>query len=139
MKKQVVLTAVASLLTFASVAVLPAFAQDTGGTPYNPKPRDEYSRSRGDHNRHHGQCDWRGQGGYGSGYGSGSSGIYSKDRNQDRHHGQCDWRGQGGYGSGYGSGSSGKDRPSKDTYGKEQPKGYGSYGSGYDSRYGYRS
>ena len=106
MKKQVVLTAVASLLTFASVAVLPAFAQDTGGTPYNPKPRDEYSRSRGDH---------------------------------DRHHGQSDWRGQGRDGSGHGYGSYGKDRPGKDTYGKEQPKGYGSYGSGYGSRYGYGS
>jgi hypothetical protein len=105
MKKRAVLTAVASLLTFASVAVLPAFAQDTGGTPYHPKPRDEYSRSHGDH---------------------------------DRHHGKDDWRGQGGYGSGYGYGGYGKDRPGKDTYGKERPKGYGSYGSRYGSRYGYR-
>ena len=136
MKKQVVLTAVASLLTFASVAVLPAFAQDTGGTPYNPKPRDEYSRSRGDHDRHHGQSDWRGQGGYGSGYGYGS---YGKDGDHDRHYGQSDWRGQGRDGSGHGYGSYGKDRPGKDTYGKEQPKGYGSYGSGYGSRYGYGS
>ena len=31
MKKRVVLTSVASLLTLASVAVLPAFALDTGG------------------------------------------------------------------------------------------------------------
>src|SRR6516162_1184668 len=53
MKKQVVLTAVASLLTFASVAVLPAFAQDTGGQTYSPsQKRTEYSRHYGEHERY---------------------------------------------------------------------------------------
>jgi hypothetical protein len=39
MKKHVMLTAVASLLTFASVAVLPAFTQDTGGQTYSPSQK----------------------------------------------------------------------------------------------------
>ena len=61
MKKQAMLTAVAGLLTFASVAVLPAFAQDTGGQSYKPMPRQEYSRYGGNHERQH---DW-GSGSYG--------------------------------------------------------------------------
>ena len=59
MKKQVVLTAVASLLTLASVAVLPAFAQDTGGTPFNSNKRSEQTW------QHRGDRDQHGQSGYG--------------------------------------------------------------------------
>ena len=65
MKKSTIVTSVASLLTFASVAVLPAFALDTGGAQrwhnrqgyqdksssgsksYNFKKSDEYARYRG--------------------------------------------------------------------------------------------
>ena len=46
MKKQVVLTAVASLLTLASVAVLPAFALDPSTPIYKPKPRTPIERAR---------------------------------------------------------------------------------------------
>ena len=72
MKKQAMLTAVASLLTFASVAVLPAFAAETGGQSYSPMPRQEYSRYGGDHERHHDKGYGRygyGYSNYGSGYG----------------------------------------------------------------------
>jgi len=87
MKKQVMLTAVASLLTFASVAVLPAFAQDTGGQTYSPsQKRTEYSRHYGEHERYgkgerrdhddyrYGKGGSKGSGGYGySSYGKGGS------------------------------------------------------------------
>ena len=117
MKKHTVLTAVAGLLTLASVAVLPAFAQDTGGTSYNPKPRDEYSRSRGDRDRH--GKDTQGQYGYGydrSGqYGYGQD-RHGKDRSKNSGYGSYDYSkkssGSGSYdynkkssGSGYGYGS----------------------------------
>ena len=95
MKKQTVLTAVAGLLTFASVAVLPAFAQDTGGTSYNPKPRDEYSRSRGDRDRH--GKDMQGQYGYGQD-------RHGKDRSKNSGYGSYDYS-KKSYGSGYGYGS----------------------------------
>src|SRR6516164_4445208 len=120
------LTAVAGLLTFASVAVLPAFAQDTGGQSYKPMPRQEYSRYGGNHERQH---DWgsgsygyrnNDHGRYGSGYG------YGKDQ-QD----QNDWRGKGRYGSGYGYGKDQQDQNDwrgKGGYGHEQSKGYGGYG-----------
>ena len=113
MKKQALLTAMAGLLTFTSVAVLPAFAQDTGGQTFKPMPRQEYSRSGGHHEQHHGwgsgNYGYRnhGYGSYGYGYGS-----YGKDK-QDKE----EWRGQGGYG-------------------RERSKGYGGYGyrhSGYGS------
>jgi hypothetical protein len=114
MKKQAVLTAVASLLTLASVAVVPAFAQDTGGRTYNPMPRGEYSSYRGDHERHQGTSEWHGRGGYG--YGSYRQDRHEKDR-------------QGQYGYGY-------DRSDKDMHGKERTKsssnyGYNNSGSGY--------
>src|SRR5919197_1469922 len=116
MKKQAMLTAVASLLTFASVAVLPAFAQDTGGKTYNPMPRQEYSRYGGEHERHHGKGEWRGHG-YGYGYSNPDSRTY-------------------GYG---------KDKQDKERYEQEKSKGSGysnpdsrNYGSGYGYRnYGY--
>ena len=112
MKKQAMLTAVAGLLTFASVAVLPAFAQDTGGQSYKPMPRQEYSRYGGNHER---QQDW-GSGRYGyrnNDHGRSGSGYgYGKDQ-QDKN----DWRGKGGYGH-------------------EQSKGYGGYGY-RNSGYGY--
>jgi len=81
MKKHVVLTSVASLLTLASVAVLPAFALDTGGVrrwndgqgyqdkassvtkSYNFKKGEDFSRSRGEHERY-GKEDRRHHGGY---------------------------------------------------------------------------
>ena len=70
MNKRVVLTSVASLLTFASIAVLPAFALDTGGVQrrygeqsyqnksssvtksYNFKKSEESSRFRGERERY---------------------------------------------------------------------------------------
>jgi hypothetical protein len=130
MKKQAVLTAVASLLTLASVAVVPAFAQDTGGRTYNPMPRGEYSSYRGDHERHQGKSEWHGRGGYGY------------DRSDKDMHGKEKSKGYGSYGynnSGSGSGY-GYDRSDKDMHGKEKSKGYGSYGynnSGSGSGYGY--
>ena len=123
MKKQVVLTAVASLLTLASVAVLPAFAQDTGGQPYTPKHTEEFSR--------HGKGDWRSHGSYG--YGSyGRYGSYGKDMHDKDMYGKDRDTGSGRYG---------RDMHDKDMYGKERPTGYGrsGYGSGYGSRYGYSS
>ena len=46
MKKQAVLTAVASLLTLASVAVLPAFALDPSTPIYKPKPRTPIEKAQ---------------------------------------------------------------------------------------------
>ena len=67
MNKSTIVTSVASLLTFASVAVLPAFALDTGGVQrgyngqgsrepsvsksYHSKKSEEFSRYRGDRER----------------------------------------------------------------------------------------
>ena len=113
MKKQALLTAVASLLTFASVAVLPAFAAETGGQSYNPMPRQEYSRYGGDHERHHD----KGYGRYGYGYSNPDSRTY-------------------GSGSGYGYG---KDKQDKERYEQEKSKGSGSGYSNYGSGYGYRN
>ncbi len=70
MKKSTIVTSVASLLTFASVAVLPAFALDTGGVQrrydapgyqdksssgtksYNYKKSGDFSRSRGERDQY---------------------------------------------------------------------------------------
>ena len=70
MKKSTIVTSVASLLTFASVAVLPAFALDTGGVQrryegqgyqnksgsvmksYNFKKSEDFSRFRGERDRY---------------------------------------------------------------------------------------
>ena len=70
MKTSTIVTSVASLLTFATVAVLPAFALDTGGVQrrydvqgsreksysstksYNYKKSEDFSRSRGDRERY---------------------------------------------------------------------------------------
>jgi hypothetical protein len=67
MKKSVVLTSVASLLTFASVAVLPAFAVDTGGMQrtksFNYQKSEDGSRSRGERERY-AKGDQKGYDGY---------------------------------------------------------------------------
>jgi hypothetical protein len=137
MKKQVVLTAVASLLTLASVAVVPAFAQDTGGNAPTPTQREEFSRSRrGGHERGHewqGKGDWRRHGEQGSqryGYGSSGKGMDGKD-----------WYGQ----NRHGKDMDGKDRHGNYRYGQNRYQGYGSadkgsygnYGKGGSSNYGY--
>jgi hypothetical protein len=126
MKKHVVLTSVASLLTFASVAVLPAFAVETGGMNrrnamgmprdisvsvpknFNLQKSEDVSRHRGDHerwgkgerrDRDDYRLGWYGKGGS-KGHGRYGHGGYDQDG----------WRGKGGYGpSGYGSGDYGKD------------------------------
>ena len=77
MKKQVVYTAVASLLTFASVAVLPAFALDTSRQTYDTSQKSE------DSSRHRMERERYDKGGYGKG-------GYDRD----------DWRGKGGYDKG---------------------------------------
>jgi hypothetical protein len=72
MKKSVVLTSVASLLTFASVAVLPAFAVDTGGMQrtksFNYQKSEDGSRSRGERERY-AKGDQKGYDGYRWGHG----------------------------------------------------------------------
>ena len=58
MKKHMVLTSVASLLTFASVAVLPAIAVDTGGVQrwdnksWSSQKSEDASRHHGEHERY---------------------------------------------------------------------------------------
>ena len=110
MKKQVVLTAVAGLLTLASVAVLPAFAQDTGGTPYNATKRSEQTW------QHRGDRDQHGQ----SGYGYNHSGQYGYGYDQ---HGKDSSK---RYGYGY-------ERSDKGNYNYSSGSGYG-YGSPTMSR-----
>ena len=108
MKKQVVLTAVAGLLTLASVAVLPAFAQDTGGTPFSSTKRSEQTwQHRGDRDQHgqsgSGYNRW---GQYGSGYDQHGKDMYGKDSSKR-------------YGSGY-------NRSDKGNYNYSSGYGYGS-------------
>ena len=100
MKKQAMLTAVAGLLTFASVAVLPAFAQDTGGQPYSPpQKRTEYSRHYGEHERY-GKGEQRDHNDYR--YGKGE-----RRDHDDYRYGKGGSKGSNGYGySSYGKGGS---------------------------------
>ena len=128
MKKQAVLTAVASLLTLASVAVLPAFAQETGGTNFNSNKRPEQSwQHRGD--REQQGKDMHSQ--YGYGYNRSGQYGYGQDRQGKDMHSQYDY---------------GYNRSDKDRHGKDSSKSYGygynrsgkgNSGSGYGSGYGY--
>jgi len=56
--KQAMTTAVASLLTLVSVAIIPAFAQDTGGVQFRDPVKQQHERSgyqkRDDAYRHRG-------------------------------------------------------------------------------------
>src|SRR5215468_473749 len=138
MKKHVVLTSVASLLTLASVAVLPAFAQDTGGMRRMENPSMSGQTSEGSSRQRGQEMRW-GKGeqrdhntyGYGSsgsryGYGYGSS-----DKGEQRDHNTYRWgKGEqrdhntyryGSSGSGYGY-----DRSGKGNYGYSSGYGYGS-------------
>ena len=113
MKKQAMLTAVAGLLTLASVAVLPAFAQDTGGQPYSPpQKRTEYSRHYGEHERY-GKGEQRDHNDYR--YGKGEQRDHDDYRygkgerrdHDDYRYGKGGSKGSGGYGySSYGKGGS---------------------------------
>jgi hypothetical protein len=114
MKKSLVVTSVASLLTFASVAVLPAFALDTGGVQrrndrqgyrdksvsvtksYNFKKSENFSRFRGERERYS-KGDRKDYDGYRhAGYGKGG---FKGDRGDGRWgHGGHEGRGHGGYG-----------------------------------------
>ena len=136
MKKQAMLTAVAGLLTLASVAVLPALAQDTGGQPYSPpQKRTEYSRHYGEHERY-GKGEQRDHNDYR--YGKGEQ----RDHN-DYRYGKGEQRDRDDYR--YGKG----ERRDHDDYryGKGGSKGsggygYSSYGKGGSQRsggYGYSS
>ena len=110
MKKQAVLTAVASLLTLASVAVLPAFAQETGGTNFNSNKRPEQSwQHRGD--REQQGKDMHSQ--YGYGYNRSDKDMHGKDSSER-------------YGYGY-------NRSDKRNYNYSSGSGYG-YGSPTMSR-----
>ena len=117
MKKQAMLTAVAGLLTLASVAVLPALAQDTGGQPYSPpQKRTEYSRHYGEHERY-GKGEQRDHNDYR--YGKGE-----RRDHDDYRYGKGGSKGSGGYGySSYGKGGS----PRSNGYGYSS---YGRSGSG---------
>jgi hypothetical protein len=112
MKKQAMLTAVASLLTFASVTVLPAFAEGPSIRTSTPTLRGEYASSHWNYDRHQGKGDGRGHGGYGYhryGYGSAEKELpgkdmYGKDRYQGSGRADKGGSGKGNYGSGYGLG-----------------------------------
>ena len=98
MKKHVVLTSVASLLTLASVAVLPAFAQDTGGMRRMENPSMSGQTSEGSSRQRGQEMRWgKGEQRDHNNYRYGSSGSgYGYDRSG---------KGNYGYSSGYGYGS----------------------------------
>ena len=111
MKKQTVLTAVAGLLTLASVAVLPAFAQETGGTNFNSNKRPEQSwQHRGDreqqgkdmHSQYGYGCNRSGQ--YGYGYNRSDKDMHGKDSSKNYGYDSYDYSKKSS-GSGYGYGS----------------------------------
>src|SRR5262245_1974518 len=107
MKKHVVLTSVASLLTLASVAVLPAFAQDTGGMRRMENPSMSGETSVRASRQGGQQMRW------------------GKDEQLDHN-----TYGDGSSGSSYGYGYGKDDKRDHNTY------GYGSSGSRYGYGYG---
>jgi len=121
MKKHMVLTSVASLLTFASVAVLPAFAVDTGGVQrwdnksWSSQKSEDASRHHGEHERY-GKGEQRDRDDY----------RYGKGERRDRD----DYR--------YGKGER-RDRDDyrNAEYGKGGAKGHGSYGHRGSGSVGY--
>jgi len=107
MKKHMVLTSVASLLTFASVAVLPAFAVDTGGVQrwdnksWSSQKSEDASRHHGEHERY-GKGEQRDRDDYR--YGKGER--RDRDDYRNAEYGKGGAKGHGSYGH-RGSGSVG--------------------------------
>jgi hypothetical protein len=144
MKKHVVLTSVASLLTLASVAVLPAFAQDTGGMRRMENPSWSGQNSEGSSRQRGQQMRWgKGEQRDHNTYGYGSSGKgeqrdhnpYRWGKGEQRDHntyrwGKGDKRDHDNYRYGSSGSGYGYDRSGKGNYG---------YSSGYGSGYGYGS